>query len=255
MSICSGDSSLIHDFYQGENVFEDLLGEVDWGEMTICGNVLCRKGCFQGDIDKEGNVPWLRCPSIEGQTILPWTPTVEKIRNKINEEFGVNVNIAKIQLYKDGKAFIKSHADKIIDLKEDVPIFNYRVGATRNFVMTNKVDKSKQVYPMINNSLFVLGPLSNIEWRHAIEKEEDVGPSISIIFRESVTFKRKDGLFFGPRTLYKTNMELERALENNSVPDVMSAEEYKKELIRAFGIENKNPVTLEVYETVINNTL
>lgn len=205
------DSRLIPNFLDAID-YEAFQAEIDWRPMTIGGRELCRRGCFQGHQGCPANsgaelpqgrpqdnaVPWLRCPSIEGQDILPLTPTVQALLDKINERFQVQTNIVKIQRYDDGKAFIRAHSDKVLDLAPDVPIFNYRIGATRTLVMTHKLTKERRLVPMPHNSLFVIGPQTNREWLHGIEVEDMDEPSISMIVRQSVTYKHADGTLTGP---------------------------------------------------------
>lgn len=218
------DSKLYTNFFNLDNDsgidYETFEKEIDWRLMTIAGRELCRRGCFQGlpHPNDPLTMPWLRCPSIEEQTILPLTPTVHALLDHINATFGVQTNIVKIQRYDDGKAVIRAHSDKVLDLAPDVPIFNYRLGATRNLVMTHKVTKERCLIPMPHNSLFVIGPQTNREWLHGIETEPDVGASISMIFRQSLTYIHPDNSLSGPTT--------------HLCP-------LKSQLVAAYGIENK----------------
>ena len=225
------DSYIIHNFLKPEdciNIIEKIKSEVHWGDFTINNKVLSRKGCFQGD----DNHPWLRCPSIENQIVLPWTFQVKKISDIIASIFGHEMNIAKIQEYIDENTSISAHSDKIIDLDDYVPIYNIRFGATRRFRLKNKFTKEITDVLMPHNSLFVLGPITNRGWTHEIPKENfKVGPSYSIIYRKSVTFKDiETGSLYGERTIYKTRESITLPyIESNATP----------ELIKAFRLENK----------------
>lgn len=236
------DSFIIHDFLEAF-CLEDLIKEVTWGTFTIAGKTLCRQGCFQGDRDAQGCVPWLRCPSIEAQEIHNWTPSVVSIRDRIEAQYGYRTNIAKIQLYADGKSIIRPHADKIIDLAEGAPIYNVRFGDTRTFLLTNKETQEKTAVPMPNNSLFILGPITNSKFLHSIPKESNVGASYSIIFRQSVTFAEpQQKRLFGERTKYSTATE---ALTDPLYDTNMN------NLIKCFALENKKVVTLDDYKEVM----
>jgi len=229
------DSRLHTDFFDGID-YDAFEKEIDWRPMTIGGRELCRRGCFQGRPGPNGGVPWLRCPSIEEQDILPLTPTVQALMDHINAKFGVATNIVKIQRYDDGKAFIRAHSDKVLDLAPDVPIFNYRIGATRNLVMTHKATKERRLVAMPHNSLFVIGPQTNREWLHGIEPEnvdgpgpetgsKATGPSISMIFRESITYKHPP-----------SNTGAETPALTGPTAHLCQS---KADLIRAYGVENK----------------
>ena len=179
------DSFLIHDFIENNNSFDILKNEVQWGNFTINDKILSRTGCFQGIPTKiygKNVYPWLRCPSIEHQHIYDYTPMVNKIKHMLPSYGLDNVNnIAKIQYYDNGDVIIHSHSDKILDLMEYQPIYIFRCGAERTVKLTHKITKKVLTFSMPNNSMFVLGWKTNLEYSHGVIenpeiKELDINP-------------------------------------------------------------------------------
>lgn len=254
------DSYLIKNFLNGfmlKDIIEKLEKEVLWNKFEINGKELCRTGSFQGISNEFGDKPYIRCPSIDiVENITPIiNQIVELIPITLKDNFNFSFekpNIIKIQKYDDGRSFITDHTDKIIDLEENSPIFNLRLGATRTFVLTNKKTKDKYLIKMPHNSLFIIGPDTNKNYLHGVPKETHISePSYSLVFRKSVTFKDSEkGYLYGPRSIIKEKL---KDIEEN-IKKSLSKEESLKELIKLFHIENNDPVGLELYEDYINKT-
>lgn len=254
-----------------KSVYQDTMDEVDFQEMQINGHVLCRPGAFQATITKDGVYPLLRCPSAEGLIVKQFTPTILRIRDRLSEHFGINLNHVKIQIYKDKDSFIRPHSDKTIDLEPNTPIINYRIGSTRLFSLVNKDDNKRICVPMHHSSVFVLGPKDNKEWQHYVDPitdsiEDLVGPSISMVFRCVGTFVKPTvtsfglyftrGLIYGQGARYKT----ERAIKTLQMlgyvfTDVWSPEKLNKEMIKIFGRENRDSsFDYSEYDDIRKNT-
>jgi len=247
------DSYIIHDFLGPGPHAATLEAETEWGDLYINGHVLKRQGCFVGERVGMGT-PWLRCPSISGATVGVWKGLVDNAAAMINRDFGVGVNIAKVQRYDDGNIGIASHSDKIIDLAEIVPIFNLRLGATRAFVLQNKQTGEKIRVDMPDNTLFVLGYQTNKEWRHAIERERGAGVSYSIIFRQTVTFRDGDYIF-GERTPLATYHDLVKAIQTETIPSHWEYDIMHGKMVEMYARENRSVVTLEDYRPIIENSV
>lgn len=122
-----------------DSVKDYILSEFEkykWNDFTINNKKLTRTGCFEGTC---GKTPWLRCPSIEHQTIYPLSDLTISIMDKISN-MGYHTNIAKIQKYDNGNIGINLHSDKIIDLDVNTPIFITRFGETRTCLLKNKLN-------------------------------------------------------------------------------------------------------------------
>lgn len=246
------DTYIIKNFMSDpDDILERMKEDVTWSKFHINGKELARDGCFQGD-QHDGYTPWLRCPSIEGQTILPWSQSMLDIKETISKTFPtMNFNIGKIQKYNSGKITIGAHADKVLDLKVNVPILIARFGADRTCVLTHKVTGETIRIPVPHNSLLVLGWKTNLEWKHSIEKDTSIkDPSYSIVFRESVTFKVPTNYVFGERTPFKTLNDL-----SNASWTYWSREEQREHMIECFHKENTSTNVDGIYDEFMKNAV
>ncbi len=216
-----------------------LLSDSIFDSFYIGSKKLCRTGSFEGHV-QDDIVPWLRCPSIQGQTIHPFSKLSQMIVDQIETDFNEKPNIVKIQYYKDAKSKIEPHTDKILDLLPGSSIFNISFGSTRSFVLDPKPKVSileKEVYKLEHNSLIILSALKNSYFLHGIPEElSHCDGRYSMIFRTSHTFKSKTtGLLSGP-VLIKTMYD-------------PPTKEEERELVKLWSVENKEPVSYDFYDT------
>jgi hypothetical protein len=250
---------ILKDFMKSTNTLQEIIDQCEWGKFTINNKVLCRDGCFQGVQLENGIVPWLRCPSIEYQEILPWTPVIENIKNWIEKELGYKTNIGKIQKYESGTSFIASHTDKIIDLDPKTPIFVARFGASRICELINKVTGQTINVVVPHNSLLVIEYSANLLWKHGIVKDVSITePSYSIVFRQSITYKHPRGYIYGPNTPFKTIRDLEEFsmdAQYGTLSYFWNRETQSKKMIECFNLENKNVSDISFYKEVIEKAI
>ena len=255
--IGSGDSKIVYDFLEpriASRAFDVLRKEVDWQTMRHRGGQVPRLVAVQGQIGKDGEVPLYRHPADESPPLLTFSPTVWKIKRKVEELLEQPFNHALIQLYRDGDDNISEHADKTLDIVRGSRIVNVSLGAQR--IMTLRTKKSKptsgtdspvprnaQRVSMPHNSIFVLGAQSNREWLHGVradkrppsEKNEKEmayeGERISITFRQIGTFmNEEENTIWGTGARNKTKATAARISNEDSTQ--MDA------MIIAFGKEN-----------------
>lgn len=134
-----GDSTFHPQFMSpdfAQHVYHRVIEEVQFQDMFVSGKKLCRLGVFQVDIRDDGTYPLIRCPSAEDLVVRPFALTIAAIRDQLEAHFKVPFNHVKIQIYKDYDSFIEHHSDKTIDLAQETPNLNYRIGATRDFIIT-----------------------------------------------------------------------------------------------------------------------
>jgi hypothetical protein len=231
---------LYKDFFLDEtNILSFIKKECHFDKFTINNKELCRTGSFEG-------VPsiWLRCPSIEYQTIHPFSNMIKNLNKQILQSIGLDTNIVKIQKY-ESESYIYPHSDKILDLEVDQPIVVARFGSTRTCVLINKVSKETIEVNVPNNSLLVISYQANLLWKHGITKEITNEDSYSIVFRRSVTFKYQDYVYG------KTLEELKSKLHEKC----WIKEQSKLELVKCYSKENSSVVDLSIYKDIINNSI
>jgi alkylated DNA repair dioxygenase AlkB len=100
-------------------------------------------------------------------------------------------------LYKEEKDEIGAHHDKMKDIREGSDIISLSLGDKREFVLTSEDGDEKQRVVLEDGDLFVLGPLTNAQLKHAVlpVKHEQlierqgaaVQPRISIVLRDIET--------------------------------------------------------------------
>lgn len=244
--------SIIYDFLKHpEYMIDNLLRECELGPMTIRNKTLSRKGCFQGIPDLNGNMPWLRCPSIENQTIMPMSTSISYIHTFINNHFSHIVNIFKIQEYLNGEIIINSHSDKILDMELNVPIFIARFGATRTMELTNKITNEIITLDMPHNSLLCMSYDANLLWKHGIAAD----PSYSIVCRSSITYLHsRYALLYGERTPFKSINDLEKWIQCPNFM-YMTRDQQRDEIVACYKKENYTHVNIGIYDNIICNAI
>jgi len=104
------------------------------------------------------------------------------------------VNSMVVNYYYDGEhTYIPAHRDTVACLEDNSDIFCLSLGASREFVLCANEDAGKYVqkdmtvveqYRVKHGDLFVLGPITNSAYCHAIPQEKSISNlRISIIFR------------------------------------------------------------------------
>jgi alkylated DNA repair dioxygenase AlkB len=209
-----------------DTIFDKINEEAKWYDMLHGGNKVSRKVALQGDIFADGSIPLYRYPTDTMHKLSPWSPTVEIIKNYLNEKYKININQAKIQLYSNGRSKIGDHSDKTLDIMRESEIMNMSFGASRTFHMKHKSSGEIKEYKMTNNSMITFDMMANRLCWHGVSAEPEVTkPRISIVFRQIGTFLLPDGRVIG-----------QGAPDGEDIP---SEEDQAKKLLTAYGKENK----------------
>ena len=77
-----------------------------------------------------------------------------------------------------------SHSDCEVGMIPNAKIVIVSIGATRNVVFKNKIDKTKTTIPLTNGHVLVMGSGTQSKFRHKIPKVNQSGPRIGIVFRQ-----------------------------------------------------------------------
>ncbi|KAJ8520791.1 hypothetical protein ONZ45_g2431 [Pleurotus djamor] len=205
--IGTGDCFLVKDFLPpeiAEHAFESVVKEADWGSMFHRGGEVPRLVAVQGKVEVDGSFPVYRHPTDTAPPLLPFTPTVEKIRQYAQDALKKHVNPpgneyeinhVLIQHYRSGADYISEHSDKTIDILPGSVIINVSLGSERVMVLREKrapkataalveatpIDPSSRPHnpprpsqriPLPHNSLFSLSLPSNRALLHAIPTDK-----------------------------------------------------------------------------------
>ncbi|KAL2258193.1 hypothetical protein VTK26DRAFT_8594 [Humicola hyalothermophila] len=227
--LCEGDTTVIANVLSpalAADAFERLLEEVSWAGMSHMGGEVPRRIAVQGDVAEDGSMPVYRHPADESPPLLPFSPTVLRIKKEIEVHLGHPVNHVLIQHYRTGNDYISEHSDKTIDVVPGSFIANVSLGAERTMVFrTKRPPKDKdgkdtaregdgappassapsekraiQRAALPHNSLLRMGLATNARWLHAIRPDKRAdrdktpaelshrGARISLTFRRIGTF-------------------------------------------------------------------
>ncbi|KAK1997222.1 isochorismatase [Colletotrichum falcatum] len=261
--LCEGDTTVIYNILPAplaEDIFEKVRDEVLWQRMSHQGGEVPRLVAVQGDVADDGSAPVYRHPSDESPPLLPFSPTVLKIKAEVEKQLGHPLNHALIQFYRGGTDYISEHSDKTLDIVKGSYIANVSLGAERTMVFrTKRRDKdpsstevqsgedSKQRKTsrakLPHNSLCRMGLVTNKRWLHAIRQDKRAdrdktapelafsGGRISLTFRQIGTFLDRDStLIWGQGATGKTREEA-HAVVNGQTPEAVR-------MLQAFGTEN-----------------
>lgn len=200
--------------------------------------------------------PIYRHPADESPALLPFSPTVLRIRDHVQKVLEHPVNHVLIQHYRSGTDYISEHSDKTIDVVRGSNIVNVSLGAQRVMTLRMKKDRAHQHLkegetptprpaqriPLPHNSMFVMGPETNKRWLHGINQDKRFimlkneaelfqdGERISLTFRHIGTFLTQDhSKIWGQGASSKVK---------EAAQPTVNGEKEAEGLIRAFGKEN-----------------
>ncbi|CAK5277751.1 unnamed protein product [Mycena citricolor] len=270
-AIGAGDSWLglnLLDAELAEVAFDRLRSEVAFQRMNHHGGEVPRLVAVEGAVASDGSFPIYRHPADESPPLHPFSPTVQLIRQYVEQAVKHPVNHVLIQLYRTGADYISEHSDKTIDVVKGSKIVNVSLGAQRTMTLRLKKDRESshptnerdgeeagsvrkepgparetQRVPLPNNSIFVLGPETNAKWVHAVNQDRRLlsvksepeiayeGARISLTFRRIGTFLTGDQRHIWGQGATSKSREL--------AARVVHGEEASTALIRAFGQENQ----------------
>lgn len=85
--------------------------------MSHQGGEVPRLVCVQGAVSpSDASVPLYRHPADEAPPLVPFSPTVLKIKEHVERHVGHELNHVLVQLYRSGQDYISEHSDKTLDV-------------------------------------------------------------------------------------------------------------------------------------------
>ncbi|KAA8892838.1 hypothetical protein FN846DRAFT_981614 [Sphaerosporella brunnea] len=264
-----GDSFIINNILPSgfaETAFEKLKTEISWRSMFHRGGEVPRLVAVQGEVGEDGTFPIYRHPADESPPLLPFSPTVNRIRAEVQKVVKHPINHVLIQHYRHGGDYISEHSDKTLDIARGSKIVNVSLGAQRTMILrtkknllspplapvngdTNSPEESAkrrdmQRIPLPHNSMFVLGLETNQKWLHAIRQDKRApnikspaelaynGERISLTFRHIATYLSHDeSKIHGQGAQAKSADDARPVINGDSHPT--------EKLLEAFGAENQ----------------
>lgn len=165
--------------------FKRLMQEVDWVSdvLKIFGKTIItrRKVAFQGD---EG-IHYTYSGFKKNASV--WTPTVIKIKDRIEKETGHTFNSCLLNLYHNGTEGMGWHSDDEKELKPRACIASVSLGAERAMSFRHKTTKKTLTFQLENGSLLLMeGPIQE-HWQHSLPVRKKVlDPRINLTFRSII---------------------------------------------------------------------
>ncbi len=120
---------------------------------------------------------------------LPWTATLEKLRNQLNKSFNLELNSALCNWYRNGEDSNGWHSDNEPELGQNPTILSLSFGATRKFQLKNRETGELINLSLEEGSLLIMFGESQKQWKHQIPKQRRVlDDRVNITLRK--TFKK-----------------------------------------------------------------
>lgn len=117
---------------------------------------------------------------------LSWNTQLLEIKKQVEELSGCKFNSVLLNLYRDGQDSMGWHQDNEIELGLNPTIASVSFGATRQFQMRHKFDKSipKLDIGLQDGSILIMSGETQKYWQHKIPKTKKfVGERINLTFR------------------------------------------------------------------------
>jgi len=122
-----------------------------------------------------------------GSDFLPqaWTPALEDLRGRLQEELGARFNSVLLNLYRDGRDAMGWHSDDEPELGPRPVIASVSLGAVRRFALRDRRESHlRQVLELPHGSLLVMSGDTQRLCRHALPRTARLlGPRINLTFR------------------------------------------------------------------------
>ncbi|MDE0317753.1 MAG: alpha-ketoglutarate-dependent dioxygenase AlkB [Candidatus Poribacteria bacterium] len=122
-----------------------------------------------------------------GITVEPesWTPTLLKIKSKIEEVSNVTFNSVLLNFYRNERDSVSWHSDDEPELGKNPIIGSVSFGDVRTFQLKHKTDKTSKINKDLpDGSYLEMAGSTQHHWLHQIPKRtRKIGPRINLTFR------------------------------------------------------------------------
>jgi alkylated DNA repair dioxygenase AlkB len=171
------------DLQESNEIFQVLHDEINWRQdkMKLCGKDidLPRKTAWYGDQDKSYTFSGIHLNP------EPWTPTLLKVKERIEEVSRAQFNSVLLNLYRHGNDGISWHTDAEPELGENPVIGSVSFGGARRFMFRHGQDKNlKAEVELTHGSFLLMAGETQHFWQHQVPKTaRQVDPRINLTFR------------------------------------------------------------------------
>ena len=168
---------------EAEELFDELRRDVSWKQEKIKlygkENDLPRLTAWYGEPNKTYSYSGITVES------CAWTPTLRKIKKRIERVSNVTFNSVLLNRYRNGSDGLSWHADDEPELGNHPVIGSVSLGEARPFQMKHKTDKKQKQKILLASGSYLLmkGPTQH-HWLHQIPKSKrPMNERINLTFR------------------------------------------------------------------------
>ncbi len=115
-----------------------------------------------------------------------WTERLLDLKRRVEAVAGTGFNSVLLNWYRDGSDHLGWHADDEAELGRDPVIASVNFGATRDFILRRKDDRTRRlVLPLKHGTLLLMRGALQHHWEHAVPKRLKVVQSrFNLTFRQ-----------------------------------------------------------------------
>ena len=116
---------------------------------------------------------------------LPWTPELQRVRQRAEELTGYLYNSVLLNLYRDGRDGMGWHADDEPELGREPAIASVSFGASRRFKLRHRRSRSAaSTVDLAHGDLLLMAGATQHHYVHAVPKTaRPVGERVNLTFR------------------------------------------------------------------------
>ena len=168
---------------EARTLFDLLLNDTPWQQeyLHIAGKRIRvpRLQAWYGDADAGYAYSGLSLKP------LPWTGTLNAIRQRVEQHSHVRFNSVLLNYYRDGNDSVAWHADDEPELGPDPVIASVSLGCERHFQLKHRQPGYKRLNLHLGNgSLLIMGSGLQRNWVHRVPKQQGLAdPRINLTFR------------------------------------------------------------------------
>jgi len=113
-------------------------------------------------------------------------PSLERMRTLLSGRYGVELDSAGMNLYRDGRDSVAWHRDRIAKEIADPIVVLVSLGEPRRFLVRPHGGGRSRALRLGGGDLLVTGGRFQREWEHSVPKVAKAGARISIAFRHGM---------------------------------------------------------------------
>ena len=170
---------------EADELFAALMEEIDWQHDRV--KLYGREIVTKREVAWHGDAAFQYTYSHNTKTALPWTPTLQNIKQMVEAESGDSFNCCLLNIYHSGEEGMAWHADDEKELLPDGAIASVSLGAPRRFIFRHKADKEKAEILLAHGSLLLMRGTTQSHWEHSLPVMKRAnGARINLTFRTIV---------------------------------------------------------------------